>query len=183
MAESKAKKTTANKVEDKPATPKVVDNVDPVDFTDADLEKNVTIRNIAGWGVTFALRTKTGDILMGRNTKQRLPRNEIQAQIYNGNKLFAGTDGQGSHATIYIEDAATRQWLGFETEDKPQLVFTDELAKKLFAMPQAQFEQELPNYIVTRAEKYALNEAINRLGFNDYRKIVFASRYTEYPLT
>ena len=173
MAETKAKKTTT----------KVNDNVDPANWTDDDLEKNVVIYNIAGWNVTFALRNKIGDVLMARNAKQRLSRNEIQAQVYNGNKLFAGTDGQGSHATIYIEDEATRRWLGFETDNKKQIVFTDDIAKKLFNMPQAQFEKELPNYIVTRAEKYALNEAIDRLGFNDFRKIMYISKYTEYPLS
>ena len=120
---------------------------------------------------------------MAKNAKQRLSRNEIQAQVYNGNKLFAGTDGQGSHATIYIEDEATRRWLGFETDNKKQIVFTDDIVKKLFNMPQEQFEKELPNYIVTRAEKYALNEAIDRLGFNDFRKIMYISKYTEYPLS
>lgn len=181
MAETKAKKTTT-KVEEKPETKNVKNDVDPANWTDEDLEKNVVVHNIAGWSVTFALRNRTGDILMARNTKHRLSRNEIQAQVYNGNKLFAGTDGQGSHATLYIEDEATRRWLGFETDDKKQIVFSDDIAKKLFAMPQAQFEKELPNYIVTRAEKYALNEAIERLGFNDFRKIMYISRYTEYPL-
>lgn len=173
MAETKAKKTTT----------KVNNNVDPANWTDDDLEKNVVIYNIAGWNVTFALRNKLGDVLMAKNAKQRLSRNEIQAQVYNGNKLFAGTDGQGSHATIYIEDEATRRWLGFETDNKKQIVFTDDIVKKLFNMPQEQFEKELPNYIVTRAEKYALNEAIDRLGFNDFRKIMYISKYTEYPLS
>lgn len=173
MAETKAKKTTT----------KVNNNTDPANWSDEDFEKNVVVRNIAGWNITFALRNKVGDVLMARNTKHRLSRSEIQAQVYNGNKLFAGTDGQGSHATIYVEDEATRRWLGFETDDKKQIVFTDDIAKELFAMPQAQFEKELPNYIVTRAEKYALNEAIERLGFNDFRKIMFISKYTEYPLT
>ena len=178
MAESKAKKT-AKKVAE---TNKDDDVVITTDFNDEDLDKSVVIYNIAGWDVTFALRNRTGDVLMTRKSKQRLPRNEIQSQIYNGNKLFAGTDGRGSHATIYIEDAATRQWLGFETSDEPQLIFTDEIARKLFAMSQSEFERELPHYVVTRAEKYALNEAIERLGFNDYRKIVYASKYTDYPL-
>ena len=178
MAESKAKKT-ATKVAD---TKKNDDIVIPVEFTDEDLDKSVVIHNIAGWDVTFALRNRVGDVLMTKKSKQRLQRNEIQSQIYNGNKLFAGTDGKGSHATIYIEDAATRQWLGFETQDEPQLVFTDDVARKLFAMSQSEFERELPHYIATRAEKYALNEAIERLGFNDYRKIVYASKYTDYPL-
>lgn len=176
MAETKAKKPAAKKV--------VADEdiVDTVDFDDADLDKSVVIHNIAGWNVTFALRNREGDVLLTKKSKQRLPRNEIQAQIYNGNKLFSGTDGQGSHATIYIEDKATRVWLGFETADEPQIIFTDDVAKKLFSMSQSEFERELPNYVATSAEKYALNEAIERLGFNDYHKIVYASKYTGYPL-
>jgi phosphoglycolate phosphatase-like HAD superfamily hydrolase len=176
MAETKAKKTATKKAAANE------DIVETVDFDDKDLDKSVVIYNIAGWNVTFALRNREGDVLLTKKSKQRLPRNEIQAQIYNGNKLFSGTDGNGSHATIYIEDKATRIWLGFETADKPQKIFTDDVARKLFAMSQSEFEQELPNYIATSAEKYALNEAIERLGFNDYRKIVYASKYTGYPL-
>lgn len=176
MTETKIKKSTTKKVTaDENA-------VSTVDFDDIDLDKSVPIHNIAGWNVTFALRNQGGDMLLTKKSKQRLSRNEIQAQIYNGNKLIGGTDGSGSHATIYIDDKATRIWLGFETPDKPQRIFTDDVAKKLFNMSQTEFEKELPNYVVTDDEKYALNEAIERLGINDYRKIIYASKYTGYPL-
>lgn len=146
------------------------------------LDTRVTVKNLAGWDVTFKRKHDgDGDVLITKEGKQRLSRNEIQAQVNDGNKLFVGV-GNGKHATIYIEDDITRQWVGFEDENSPQEVFTDELVERLFAMSQAEFEASLSTYIVTRAEKYALIEAIKRLGFNDYHKIMFASNYTGYKL-
>ena len=46
-------------------------------------------------------------------------------------------------------------------------------------MPQKEFEQELPKKIRTRAEKSALMKAIDELELNDYRKIIFSSKYAE----
>ncbi len=146
------------------------------------LDTRVTVKNLAGWDVTFKRKHDgDGDVLITKEGKQRLSRNEIQAQVNDGNKLFVGV-GNGKHATIYIEDAETRQWVGFEDENNPQEVFTDELVERLFAMSQSDFETSLSTYIVTRAEKYALIEAIKRLEFNDYHKIMFASNYTGYKL-
>lgn len=146
------------------------------------LDEKVTVRNLAGWKVSF-MRKHDGEgaIKITQGGQQRLSRNEIQAQINDGNTLFVGT-GNGSHATLYIEDAATRKWVGFEDENRPQLVFTDGLVEKLFSMNQAEFETNLPVYISTRAEKFALIEAIRRLGFNDYRKIVFAEKHTGFKI-
>lgn len=175
MAETKAKRTSTKK-----AT--VEDEVLKDDFTDADLEKRVLVRNIADWDVCFRLREVEGDALITKNSKRRFTRNEIQAQVYNGNNLFSGVDGNGSHATLYIEDAPTRRWLNFETKDKPQMIFTDETVKKLFAMSDDVFKATLSQYIVTRAEKYALMEAIERLKLNDYRKIIYCSEYTGRPI-
>lgn len=175
MAETKAKK---------PATKKTVveDEESEVDFTDTDLEKSVLVRNIADWDVGFRLRETEGDALITKNSKRRFTRSEIQAQIYNGNTLFSGIDGKGSHATLYIEDAPTRRWLNFETKDESQMVFTDETVKKLFSMSDDVFKSTLPQYIATRAEKYALMEAIERLKLNDYRKIIYCSKYTGRPI-
>ena len=72
--------------------------------------------------------------------------------------------------------------VGFEDDDRPQFVFTDDTVKKMFRMSDADFEKNLPVFITTRAEKYAPIEAIKRLGFNDYRKIVIASNYTGYKI-
>ena len=147
------------------------------------LDAKVTVKNLAGWKVTFArLHDGVGDIVIAENGKQRLSRNEVQAQINSGNKLFVGTDGRGSHATIYIDDAPTREWVGFDDDGEKQLVFTDDTVKKMFSMTDSEFEINLPKYIATRAEKYAFIEAIKRLGFNDYRKMVLASNYTGYKI-
>ena len=146
------------------------------------LDEKVTVKNLAGWKVSF-MRKHDGEgaIKITQGGQQLLSRNEIQAQINDGNTLFIGS-GNGSHATIYIEDADTRKWVGFEDENNPQMVFTDELVGKLFNMNQSEFETNLPIYISTRAEKFALIEAIRRLGFNDYRKIMFAEQHTGFKV-
>lgn len=150
---------------------------------DLNLDAKVTVKNLAGWDVTFArLQDGHGDVVIVANGQQRLSRNEVIAQVNNNNKLFTGSDTVGSHATVYIDDAATRRWVGFEEEGKPQKVFTEQLVKDLFAMSQAKYEVALPKYIRTRAEKYALIETIKKLRLNDYAKMVFASEYTGYKL-
>ena len=173
------KSTTTKKTTAAPAAPNV--DVTPIE-EDLNLDTKVTVKNLAGWDVTFARKHDgNGAVIITKEGKQRLSRNEIQAQVNDGNKLFNGV-GNGEHATIYIDDAATRKWVGFEDDNNPQKVFTDKLVADLFGMNQSEFERMLPYYIVTRAEKYALMEAIKRLGYNDYRKIVFASNYTGYKI-
>lgn len=148
------------------------------------LDAKVTVKNLAGWDVGFArLQDGIGDVKIVANGQQRLSRNEIAAQINNGNKLFVGTDGMGSHATLYIADAETRRWVEFEDKKRKQVVFTDSVAKDLFKMNQSDYEKNLPNYIQTRAEKYAFMEAIKRLSLNDHSKIVYASKYTGFNIT
>lgn len=154
-----------------------------IDLDNLNLDAKVTVKNLAGWKVTFArIHDGIGDIVIAEDGQQRLSRNEVQAQINSGNKLFCGNDGQGSHATLYIEDEATRYLVGFEDENTKQVVFTDDVVKNLFSMKDSEFEKKLPDYIVTRAEKYALIEAIKRLGLNDYKKMVFALNYTGYKI-
>ena len=97
----------------------------------------------------------------------------------SNNNLISGIDGMGAHASIFIDDEPTRRWLGFEFDGKPQEIFSYDLVRKLFDMSQKEFEQELPKKIRTRAEKSALMKAIDELELNDYRKIIFSSKYAE----
>lgn len=169
-----SKKTTAVKPE--------TQNV-PIVEEDLNLDAKVTVRNLAGWDVTFArLHDGVGDVTIVANGHQRLSRNEVVAQVNNNNKLFIGSDTIGSHATIYIDDAPTRRMLGFEEDDRPQMVFTEQLVTDLFDMSQSDYEAKLPYYIRTKAEKYALIETIKKLRLNDYAKMVFASEYAGYRL-
>lgn len=148
------------------------------------LEQQVTVRSIAGWIVGFARLTSIGDVTIPKRGAIRLTRNEIISQVQNGNKLFTGVDGLGSHATLYIDDELTRKEVGFDdTSAGKQDVFTDETVKRLFAIKSIKsFEESVKTSIRTRAEKYALIVSIIRLGLNDYDKIQFSERYTGFKL-
>lgn len=147
------------------------------------LDAKVTVKNLAGWTVTFArIQDGIGDIIIVGGGSQRLSRNEIIAQIQIGNTLFNGVDGKGSHATIYIDDAATREEVDFESKDKKQTVITDAVVKTLFGYDQTKFENELPKVVLTRAEKYAVMQIIKKLNIDNYAKIKFVEKYTGYTL-
>ena len=151
------------------------------------LDTKVTVKNIAGWNVGFARIADgaTGDVNITRGGTARLSRGEIIAQVQNDNKLFVGIDGKGSHATLIIDDTPTRVELDFESEDGTvkQKVFSNELVTSLFNIKnQTAFESSLKDAICTRAEKYALIEAIKELKLNDFSKIRFCEEYTGYQV-
>lgn len=149
------------------------------------LEQKVTVKNIAGWIVGFARIDSIGDVTITADGSTKLTRNEIIAQVQNGNKLFTGVNGDGSHATLFIDDEPTRREVGFDSEDgaTKQLVFNDNAIKQLFAVKgQQSFEKALHETIKTRAEKYAIIQAIKRLKINDYSKIRLVEDYTGFKV-
>lgn len=150
-----------------------------------DIEKKVVVKNIASWGAAFNKIEGHGSVDIASEGKTKLPRSEILAQIQEGNRLFTGIDGMGSHATLFIDDTETRIEAGFDDEDtgRKQLVLSDELVTKLFEIAdQKSFESEFKNAIKTRAEKYGVMQIIKRLGFDGYAKINFAQTYTGFKL-
>lgn len=149
------------------------------------LDQKVTVKSIAGWNVGFARIEGVGDLTIAPFGTTRLSRSEIIAQVQNGNRLFTGVDGFGSHATLIIEDTPTRIECDFETQDgkKKQLVFSAEKVKELFNIKTMNsFKKNLEETIRTRAEKYAIITAIRRLKLNDYDKIRYTEEYTGYRL-
>lgn len=154
------------------------------------LDQKVTIKNIAGWNVGFSRIDGIGDVNIVAEGTSRLSRGEIISQIQNGNKLFTGIDGAGSHATLFIEDDATRLEVDFDKKDEEdskknvhQCVFNDDVIKKLFGLKtQTVFEKNFKEAIVTRAEKFAVIQAIKRLKLNDYSKIRFIEDYTGFKM-
>lgn len=147
------------------------------------LDTKVTVRNIAGWTVGFKrIADGYGDVTITPNGSTRLSRNEIISQIQDGNRLFIGIDEKGSHATLIIEDKATRMEVDFETDTNEQVLFSDDKVKSLFDKTQNVFEKHFINEIKTRAEKYAAMQTIKKLKLNDYAKIRFAEKYTGYKL-
>ena len=156
------------------------------EIQELNLDQKVTIRSIAGWTTGFARKYDgIGDVTIPPGGSARLTRNEIIAQVQSGNKLLAGIDGRGSHATLIIEDEPTRIEVEFDSEDGKvkQNVYSEEKVKAMFALKnQKNFESKIRDSIVTRAEKYAIISTTKKLGLNDYGKIRFIEEYTGYKL-
>lgn len=142
-------------------------------------ERKVTVKSIANWTTGFKRIESNGDVTIPANGTIRLTASEIIAQIQNGNLLFTGTDERGSHATLYIDDKATRIEADFEDEEIDQKVITSESVKSLFSKNKAAFEEALSDLVVTRAEKHAVIDIIKKEKlFSDYEKVRAVEDYT-----
>ena len=149
------------------------------------LEQKVTVRNLAGWPVGFRRIETLGDVTIPKEGMVRLSRGEIIAQTQSGNRLFNGIDERGSHATLYIEDEPTRLEVEFDSkeEKRTQFVLNTDIVKKLFDYKTMKsFEDKLHEYVVTRAEKYAITQIIKKLKLNDHEKIRVIEEYTGYKV-
>ena len=104
------------------------------EWKELDLEKKVTVRSIAPWTTGFQRIESNGDVTIPPEGTTRIARSEIISQVQNGNRLFCGTDNRGSHATLYIDDDATRVEVEFDSpeEKRTQVIITPELVQKLF---------------------------------------------------
>ena len=161
VAQTKSTTPVKKTVEDK-VTPKI-EKFNP--------EKKVTVKSIANWTTGFQRIESNGDVTIPANGSVRLTASEIITQVQNGNLLFTGIDGQGSHATLYIDDKPTRIEADFETETTNQKIISEDSVKDLFAKNKSDFEKTLPELIKTRAEEFAIIDMIRKFGFNDYEKI------------
>lgn len=155
------------------------------EWKELDLEKKVTVRSIAPWTTGFQRIESNGDVTIPPEGTARIARSEIIAQVQNGNRLFCGTDNRGSHATLYIDDDATRAEVEFDSpeEKRAQVVITPELVQKLFNYKTMKtFEEKLKEYVVTRAEKCAILQIIKKEKLNNFEKIRMIENYTGYKL-
>ena len=142
------------------------------------MEDKITLTSIAPWLTGFNRMLSTGSVSIAPNGSVRLSREEVLAQGQSGNKLITGSDGMGSHATLYIEDEWTRKELGFDTDDKKQSVINKKLVQDMFdkkTLPA--FKKAVEETIVTRAEKFSLLSIIKTLKINEYDKIAFCEEY------
>ena len=152
-------------------------------MSEINLDKKVTIKNIAPWNVGFP-NVNGGDTTIAENGSTRIKVDEIVAQIQRNNKLF-GIDEYGSHATIYIEDEETRKYLEFDSEDgkRKQNIITTEKVKGWFELKTlSAFEKNIKSNVVTRAEKQYLLTLIDELKLNEYDKINFCQTYCKFKL-
>ena len=138
-----------------------------IDVSNINFEQKITIRNLADWNVGFVKIDTTGDVVIAPHGTTRISRAEVISQIENSNKLFIGT-GEGNHATIYIDDEATRKYVEFDN----QQILTLDTVRKLFKIVSlSKFKSELKNLVVTRAEKFALIKFIKDLKIDSHSQI------------
>lgn len=149
------------------------------------MDEKVTVLNLAPWNVGFPNAIGRGDTCFAPSARVRVKREEIADQVSAGNKLLAGFDSYGSHATLYIEDADTRKYLEFDSEDgkRTQNVISKEKVAKWFELKtQSAFEKNIKENVVTRAEKQFLLKAIKDLKLDSYEKIEFCKEYCKFSL-
>lgn len=153
-------------------------------MTELNMDEKVTVINLAPWNVGFPNTVGRGDTCFAPSAKVRVKRDEISDQVSAGNKLF-GLDSEGSHATLYIDDADTRKYLGFDSEDgkQTQKVISKDKVKAWFDLKtQSAFEKNIRENVVTRAEKQFLLKAIKDLKLDSYEKIEFCKEYCKFSL-
>ena len=149
------------------------------------MDEKITIFNIAPWNVAFPNLTSHGGTSIQPNARTRVRREEVIEQVSAGNKLLAGLDEYGSHATIIIEDEETRKYLEFDSEDgkRMQNVITkDKVAQWFELKTDNAFEKKIRDNVKTRAEKQYLLKLIKDLKIDAYSKIAFCQEYCKFSL-
>ena len=149
------------------------------------MDEKILVKNLCNWTVGFKRIESIGDVSIPPKVSMHLSRGEIIAQCQSGNKLFAGSDGMGSHARIYITDKDTRVEVGFEQPDSKveQKVLSEERLQYLYGLKTlAAFKKNVMEDVQSQGEKEALAEAAKRLKVNDYDKIKFVEEYTGFKV-
>lgn len=144
------------------------------------MDAKITIKNLCPWDLYFYRKESPGEIKLDKDGGvTRVTRAEVQAQVFSRNKSFAGIDGRGSHARIWIEDEDTRRFLGFEDDEHKQFVMTEEKYKELFAINSInKFKKEVERCIVQDFEKAMLVNMAIKEKLDSYSKVQFIQEYT-----
>lgn len=131
-----------------------------------DMDEKIVLRSIANWTVGFNKIESMGEVNINAHGTTRIPRAEVISQYENGNKLIVGS-GNGKHATIYIDDKPTRDYLEYQGE-----LINKKLITQIFDIEGLNdFREKINDTVKTRAEKLLLISLIRECKFNDFNKI------------
>ena len=145
--------------------------------------ENILIKNLTGFPVGFRRINGQGEVNLPPYTAVLCDRAEVISQCSALNPRFCGENNDPSHASIYIDDKATRVYVGFESETEEQSVISEDKIKAAFNLKSNKsFEKAIEELAVTISEKKLLVETIKKLGFNDYNRIKFVEKYTGIPV-
>jgi len=142
------------------------------------LAKRVTIRNTTNIDTYFRQVLKSADAKVAKKGTMSLSVEEILAQCDNGNPSFVGHNRDGSHASLYIEDAEVRKYLGFDTDKSKQEVIDEQAILQIFdASSISAFANQLKEKILTMGEKQTLRDVIASDKVDSHQKIELATAY------
>lgn len=145
------------------------------------LDSRSMVRNLCSWDLYFNNINYPGDVVIKANATLSILNSEIASQCSNNNIFFVGTDGQGSHARVYVENPELRIYVGFDSEDgkRKQNILTDEKCKNILELKtQKAFEKRVQEEIITDPEKEKILSYAKKIKINDYGKISFLEEYT-----
>lgn len=152
-------------------------------MSELNMNDKVYVKNLCAWDLFFTRIERQGDVKIPSKGRIPIERSEIQSQVYNGNRFFVGTDGQGTKAKVYIDDKATRVLVGFEEEEstKTQDVLDEKEMKRILDLKtDKSFKDNLEKHITLQNEKYAIIDYARKIKFKDYDKIKVLEEHTGY---
>jgi hypothetical protein len=132
------------------------------------------IRNLSDYPVSWERKTISGDEYLKANSTTYVTNSEIETQVENGNIYLKGSDDYGSHACVYIENAAMREHLGFDsqTEKRQQLIVDDKKCEDILSLKtMSAFKKNLSENIVTKQEKMKIMNIARKVKLDSYEKI------------
>ena len=142
------------------------------------MDSYTSLKNLCDWDIYFAL-TQGGDkTIKAKGTLDILNR-DIVSLCNNNDIFFVGEDGQGSHARIKIMNPQLRSHVGFENEDRKQVLLDDEKLEEIFSSKtKKQFEDAIHENIVAYHEKDIVIEYAKKIRENSYDRITFLEAFT-----
>lgn len=138
------------------------------------------VKNLAPWDVSW-LRTNGTDEFIKGNASVYIANDELEMQRDAGNRFFVGTDGLGSHATVYIENPEMREYLNFDSkeENREQFILNDDACQKLFDYKTIKkFKEKLVEDVITNQEKTKIVDYAIKVKLNEFDKVQALEEHT-----
>lgn len=117
----------------------------------------ITVKNLYPWDTGFQVFNDKTDrdsdcTIKGGELYKRLTYEQVENEIFKGNKAFVGIDGHGNHAPLMIVDDDACLALLAVTERPKQL--SEDVLKQLFSIgDRKEFNKMLADYVVDKQEK------------------------------
>ncbi len=143
-----------------------------------DLNRKVKVKNLGN--IPCYVKTSLREVMIPRNGEALIEAGEIMQRFYNNDINFVGTDGQGSHACLYVMDKDVRIEMGFETEDGKtvQLKSDTQSIIDIFNIEKEEvFYETLKSRVVTLIERQMLQEIITSGKVNQYNLVTIAQKF------